>query len=665
MFDKILIANRGEIACRVIRSARRMGVKTVAVFSEADAGALHVELAEEAVLLGPAPAAESYLAIDRIVAACNETGAQAVHPGFGFLAENPAFVDALEAAGVVFIGPGQRAIKAMGDKIESKRLAAAAGVSIVPGHLELIADADAAARVSAGIGYPVMIKASAGGGGKGMRIARDDDEARAGFTSARNEARTAFGDERIFIEKFIEQPRHIEIQVLADGHGKVIHLGERECSIQRRHQKVIEEAPSPLIDAETRARMGAQAVALAAAVDYRSAGTVEFIADKNKNFYFLEMNRRIQVEHPVTEMVTGLDLVAWMIRIAAGEPLSLNQDDVALTGWALECRVYAEDPLRGFMPSIRRLVRSREPPREPEAGPEPGPRLRIDSGVTEGSEITMFYDPMIAKVVTHGATRDAAIGAMQEALDGFTIRGIRHNMNFLAAVMAKDRFRDGRLTTGFIAEEFPDGFQEAVAPAAVREAIIAVAAVVQRCSAARALGAPQGLGDWPEDWVVRIDGEAHAVALEPVAGGIRVTGAVEACVVESDWRPGMALFRGRIDGRPVTVQVERRGPGFQLSHGGAEVEVLVLRSRVAELAARMPAKQAPDLSRYLLSPMPGLLVKLAVADGQEVKAGEVLAVIEAMKMENVLRAERDGAIARIHVEPGASLVVDQPILEFA
>ncbi|MEE9210387.1 MAG: acetyl/propionyl/methylcrotonyl-CoA carboxylase subunit alpha, partial [Kiloniellales bacterium] len=624
MFDKILIANRGEIACRVIRSAQRLGVKTVAVFSEADAGALHVELADEAVAIGPAPAAESYLAIDKIVAACNETGAQAVHPGFGFLAENPAFVAALEAAGVVFIGPGRRAIKAMGDKIESKRLAAAAGVSVVPGHLELIADADEAARISAGIGYPVMIKASAGGGGKGMRIARDDGEARAGFTSARNEARTAFGDERIFIEKYIEDPRHIEIQVLADGHGKVIHLGERECSIQRRHQKVIEEAPSPLIDAETRARMGAQAVALAEAVDYRSAGTVEFIADQNKDFYFLEMNTRIQVEHPVTEMVTGLDLVEWMIRIAAGEPLSLNQDDVALTGWALECRVNAEDPLRGFMPSTGRLVRYR--------GPEPGPRLRIDSGVTEGSEITMFYDPMIAKVVTHGETRDAAVRAMQEALDGFAIRGIRHNMNFLAAVMANDRFRDGRLTTGFIAEEFPDGFQEAAAPAAAREAMIAVAALVQRRSAARALGAHQGL----DDWVVRIDGEAHRVALEPVAGGTRVTGAVADCVVESDWRPGMALFRSRIDGRPVTVQVDRRGPGFQLTHGGVEVEALVLRPRVAELAARMPAKQAPELSRTLLSPMPGLLVKLAVAAGQEVKAGEVLAVVEAMKMENVL-----------------------------
>jgi propionyl-CoA carboxylase alpha chain len=660
VFSKILIANRGEIACRVIRGAKRMGIATVAVYSEVDAGALHVELADEAVLLGPAPATESYLAIDKIVAACRETGAQAVHPGFGFLAENPAFVAALEAAGVVFIGPGQRAIKAMGDKIESKRLAAEAGVSTVPGHLELIEDEDEAARISAGIGYPVMIKASAGGGGKGMRIARDDGEAREGFTSARNEARAAFGDERIFIEKFIEEPRHIEIQVLADTHGKVIHLGERECSIQRRHQKVIEEAPSPLLDAETRAAMGAQAVALAAAVDYRSAGTVEFIADRNKNFYFLEMNTRIQVEHPVTEMVTGVDLVAWMIRIAAGEPLELNQDEIALTGWALEARVYAEDPLRGFMPSIGRLVHYREPQSEP----APGPRLRIDSGVTEGSEITMFYDPMIAKVVTHGETRDAAIGAMQEALDGFYIRGIRHNMNFLAAVMAKDRFRDGRLTTDFIAEEFPDGFQEAAAPAAARAAMIAVAALVQRRWEARALaGEDRSLG--LDDWVVRIDGEAHRVALEPVEGGTRVTGALEDCVVASDWRPGMALFRGRIDGRSVTVQVDRRAPGFRLTHGGAEVEVLVLRPRVAELAARMPAKQAPDLSRYLLSPMPGLLVKLAVAAGQEVKAGEVLAVVEAMKMENVLRAERDGTIARIHAAAGASLAVDQPILEFA
>jgi len=669
VFSKILIANRGEIACRVIRSARRLGIATVAVYSEADVGALHVELADEAVLLGPAPAADSYLAIDKIVAACRETGAQAVHPGFGFLAENPAFVAALEAANVVFIGPGVRAIEAMGDKIESKRLAAEAGVSTVPGHMELIADADEAARVAGEIGYPVMIKASAGGGGKGMRIARDDAEARAGFASARNEARTAFGDERIFIEKFIEQPRHIEIQVLADAHGTIIHLGERECSIQRRHQKVIEEAPSPLIDPETRAAMGAQAVALAASVDYRSAGTVEFIVGKNKNFYFLEMNTRIQVEHPVTEMVTGLDLVESMIRIAAGEPLGLNQDDVALTGWALEARVYAEDPLRGFMPSIGRLVRYREPLQgggQPE--PDPGPRLRIDSGVVEGSEITMFYDPMIAKVVTHGATRDDAIRAMQAALDGFTIRGIRHNLNFLAAVIAKERFRDGRLTTDFIDEEFPDGYQAAVVPAAARAAMIAVAAVIQQRSAVRDRGGAASAAR--DDWVVRIDGTAHEVALAAVEGGTRVSGAVgdgtvETCVVESDWRPGMALFRGRIDGRQVTVQVDRRASGFHLSHGGAEVAVQVLRPRVAELAARMPEKQAPDLSRYLLSPMPGLLVKLAVAAGQEVKAGDVLAVVEAMKMENVLRAERDGAIAKIHAEPGASLAVDQPILEFA
>jgi propionyl-CoA carboxylase alpha chain len=668
VFSKILIANRGEIACRVIRSARRLGIATVAVYSDADAGALHVELADEAVLLGAAPAAESYLAIEKIVAACRETGAQAVHPGFGFLAENPAFVAALEAASVVFIGPGVRAIEAMGDKIESKRLAAEAGVSTVPGHMELIADADEAAQVAGEIGYPVMIKASAGGGGKGMRIARDGAEARAGLDTARNEARTAFGVERIFIEKFIEKPRHIEIQVLADAHGTIIHLGERECSIQRRHQKVIEEAPSPLIDLETRARMGAQALALAAAVDYRSAGTVEFIVDKNKNFYFLEMNTRIQVEHPVTEMVTGLDLVESMIRIAAGEPLGLNQDDVALTGWALEARVYAEDPLRGFMPSIGRLVRYREPPQwepqwEPQGDPEQGQRLRIDSGVVEGSEITMFYDPMIAKVVTHGETRDDAIRVMQAALDGFTIRGIRHNLNFLAAVIAKERFRDGRLTTGFIDEEFPDGYQTAAAPAAARATMIAVAAVVQQRTAVRDR---RGAGSATLDhWVVRIGGEAHEVVLAPTDGGTRVTGAVETCVVESDWRPGMALFRGRIDGRPVTVQVDRRAPGYHLSHGGAEVAVQVLRPRVAELAARMPEKQAPDLSRYLLSPMPGLLVKLAVAAGQEVKAGDVLAVVEAMKMENVLRAERDGAIAKIHAEPGASLAVDQPILEFA
>ncbi len=667
MFDKILIANRGEIACRVIRGAKRLGIATVAVYSEADAGALHVELADEAVAIGPAPAAESYLVIDKIVTACKQTGAKAVHPGFGFLAENPDFVEALEAEGLVFIGPPPGAIRAMGDKIESKRLAAEAGVSTVPGHLGVIADEAEAARVAAEIGYPVMLKASAGGGGKGMRMALDDAEARSGFRSAGNEARASFGDARVFIEKFIEAPRHIEIQVLADGHGNMVHLGERECSIQRRHQKVIEEAPSPFVDARMRAAMGAQAIALAKAVGYRSAGTVEFIVDKNKNFYFIEMNTRIQVEHPVTEMITGLDLVEWMIRVAAGEALAFGQDEVALTGWALECRVYAEDPLRGFLPSAGRLTRYREPPA--------GPRLRVDSGVTEGAEITVFYDPMIAKVVTHGDTRDAAIREMQAALDAFYIRGINHNMRFLAAVMANDRFRDGRLSTDFIDEAFPGGFKEAAVPAPLRAVMTAVAAFAQRRGAER-VPVPDEFADEParapvplDDWVVRIAGEAAAVTLEPVDGGTRVTGAGPGaagdCVVESDWRPGEALFFGRIDGRPITVQIDRDGPFLHLTHGGARIEALVLRPNVAALAARMPVRQAPDLARYLLSPMPGLLVRVTVAAGQEVKAGEALAIIEAMKMENVLRAERDGVIARIHAEPGASLAVDDAILEFA
>lgn len=661
MFEKILIANRGEIACRIIRSAKRMGIKTVAVYAEADAGALHVEMADEAVAIGPAPAVESYLVIDKIVAACKQTGAQAVHPGFGFLAENAAFVEALEAVGITFIGPSAEAIRAMGDKIESKRLAEKAKVTTVPGHMELIADEAEAAKIAAGVGYPVMIKASAGGGGKGMRIARDDDEAREGFRSAQNEARASFGDERIFIEKFIEQPRHIEIQVLADGHGNIVHLGERECSIQRRHQKVIEEAPSPLLDAKTRKAMGAQAIALAKAVDYRSAGTVEFIADSKKNFYFLEMNTRIQVEHPVTELVAGLDLVEWMIRIAAGEKLDFAQKDVKLTGWAMEARVYAEDPLRNFMPSIGRLVRYREP--------KTSAKLRVDSGVTEGSEISVHYDPMIAKVVTHGETRDAAIREMQSALDGFYVRGINHNMSFLAAVMAKDRFRDGRLTTDFIAEEFPEGFQQGAVPAAAREAMIAVAAFVQQRSSERAHGIDQWeAGDVehaPCHWVVRLDGDPHAVELRVAEDGYRVRGAVEDCAVQSAWQPGEPLFVGRIDGRPITVQVDRSGASFRLTHGGAEVEAQVLTPRAAELATRMLVKEPPDLSRYLLSPMPGLLVRVAVEVGQQVKAGEELAIVEAMKMENVLRAERDGVVAQVHTEAGSSLAVDQVILEFA
>ncbi len=645
MFEKILIANRGEIACRIIRSAKRLGIGTVAIYSEADRGALHTELADEAVAIGPAAARESYLVIDKIIDACQQTGAQAVHPGFGFLAENAAFVEAVQAAGLVFIGPPADAIRAMGDKIESKRLAVAAKITSVPGHLEIIADEAEAARIAGDISYPVMIKASAGGGGKGMRIARDDGEARAGFHSARNEAKASFGDDRVFIEKFIEQPRHIEIQVLADAHGNIIHLGERECSIQRRHQKVIEEAPSPLLDAKTRAAMGAQAVALAKAVGYQSAGTVEFIVDQKKKFYFLEMNTRIQVEHPVTEMITGLDLVEWMIRIADGEKLPLRQNDVKLKGWAIEARVYAEDPVRGFLPSIGRLTRYREP--------AACDTVRVDSGVTEGSEITVHYDPMIAKVVAHGKDRAAAIDELQAALDGFQICGLNHNLSFLSAVLGHERFRAGRLSTAFIAEEFAGGFQATASPA-VLAVLTAAAAVAQYRTTEREMGSA------PDDWVIHADGEAHILHISATDGGYRVGEQT----VETDWRPGETLFRGRIDGRPVTVQIERHGSRWRLRHGGAEIEAQVLRPRIAELAARMPVKAPPDLSRFLLSPMPGLLVKVAVDTGQEVKAGEELAVIEAMKMENVLRAERDGVVAKIHAQAGASLAVDQAILEF-
>ncbi len=665
MFKKILIANRGEIACRIIKTSRRMGIATVAVASDADLGALHAEMADEVVRIGPPAAAESYLAIDKIVQACKESGAEAVHPGFGFLAENAGFVEALEAAGVVFIGPPTKAIAAMGDKIESKKLAAQAGVSTVPGHMGLIETPDEAVKIAKKIGYPVMIKASAGGGGKGMRVAGNDAEAREGFRSARSEAKSSFADDRVFIEKFIEEPRHIEIQVLADSPGKVVHLGERECSIQRRHQKVIEEAPSPFLDTKTRAAMGAQAVALAAAVDYRSAGTVEFIVDKDKNFYFLEMNTRIQVEHPVTEMITGLDLVEWMIRIAAGEPLDFDQDDVKLDGWSVEARVYAEDARRNFMPSIGRLVHYREPVLPEQAT---NCRVRVDSGVVEGSEISMFYDPMIAKLVTHGPDRAAAIEAMQAALDGYYIRGINHNMGFLTAIMAHERFRDGRLTTNFIAEEFPEGFDGGALSAEDETKLVAVAAILQRLRAAREAAIAGQLDGHVylagDDWEVVTTETRHRVTVTGEVGGFRVAGAGGDRLVESNWRVGEPLFLGRIDGAPFTVQVDRRGPWWRLSHGGVEFDALVLTARVAELAARMPKKEPPDLSRFLLSPMPGLLVSLAVQQGQEVKAGEELAVVEAMKMENVLRAERDGTVAKLHAQPGASLAVDQAILEF-
>ena len=667
MFKKILIANRGEIACRIIRTCRRLGIATVAVYSDADAAALHVRLADEAVNIGPAPAAQSYLVIDKIIAAARQTGAEAVHPGFGFLSENPRFVEALDAAGIVFIGPPVKAMAAMGDKITSKKLAAEAKVSTVPGHPDAVDDEVTAVKVAGEIGYPVMIKASAGGGGKGMRIARSEAEVREGLRSARNEARSSFGDERVFIEKYIEQPRHIEIQVLADKHGNTLHLGERECSIQRRHQKVVEEAPSPFLDAKTRAAMGAQAVALAEAVDYVSAGTVEFIVDKKKNFYFLEMNTRIQVEHPVTELVTGLDLVEWMIRIAAGEKLSFGQQDVKLNGWAVEARVYAEDPLRDFMPSIGRLVRYRTP-----ASPEDASiTVRIDSGVEEGSEISMFYDPMIAKLVTHAPDRLQAIDAMQAALDAYGIRGINHNIAFLSSVMTNERFRAGELSTNFIAEEFPDGFQGAGITGETREILIAVAAILQQRRAVQAAsisgqldGAPDLDPGKPAEWVVMLGQEAHARTVAAVDGAYRVTGGSRERLIEVEGRLHDLVLPCFIDGRPVTVQAGRRGPALRLGYAGAEIEALVLTPLAATLAARMPVKEPPDLSRFLLSPMPGLLMSLSVEEGQLVKAGEELAVVEAMKMENVLRAERDGKVAKLHAGPGESLAVDQAILEF-
>ena len=645
MFDKILIANRGEIACRVIKSCRRLGIETVAVYSDADRDALHVEMADEAVRVGAAPAAESYLQIDRIIEAATSTGAQAIHPGFGFLSEKAEFVGAVEGAGLVFIGPPTGAIAAMGDKIESKRLAAKAGVNTVPGHMGVIADGEEAVKIADDIGYPVMIKASAGGGGKGMRIARSSEEVRDGFRSAQNEARSSFGDDRVFIEKFVEEPRHIEIQVLADSHGNTLYLHERECSIQRRHQKVIEEAPSPFLDPATREAMGKQAVALSEAVDYRSAGTVEFIVDKDRNFYFLEMNTRLQVEHPVTEMITGLDLVEWMIRIAAGEAITFGQDDVKMEGWSVESRVYAEDPLRNFMPSIGRLVHYRQP-RESGA-------VRVDTGVVEGSEISMYYDPMIAKLVTHGESRDEAIARMRDALDAYYIRGINHNIPFLSSVLAHPRFQEGRLTTHFIEEEYPEGFGGNVPDEATVRRLAAVAAFIGHRT--------QSLGDRT---VVRIGERDYAFEVQLETGYLLLRDGDGEMEVISQWHRGEPLFVGQVNAQEITVQVDPRGPACGLTHDGTTVEALVLRPRVAELAALMPFKQPPDMSKYLLSPMPGLLISVAVEEGQGIKAGEELAVVEAMKMENILRAERDGTVAKVHAPAGASLAVDEIIIEF-
>ena len=672
MFNKILIANRGEIACRVIKSARKLGIRTVAVYSEADRDALHVEMADEAVAIGPAPAAQSYLVIEKIVEACKQTGAEAVHPGYGFLSEREAFPIALAKAGVVFIGPNPKAIAAMGDKIESKKAAAKARVSTVPGYLGEIADAREAVRIADEIGYPVMIKASAGGGGKGMRIAYAPSEVQEGFGLARSEAKSSFGDDRMFIEKFIENPRHIEIQVLGDKHGHVIHLGERECSIQRRNQKVVEEAPSPLLDAKTRHAMGEQAVALARAVGYDSAGTVEFVAGQDKSFYFLEMNTRLQVEHPVTELVTGIDLVEQMIRVAAGEQLRIKQDDVRLDGWAVETRIYAEDPFRSFLPSIGRLTRYR-PPAESTGD---GGTVRTDTGVFEGAEISMFYDPMIAKLITHGATRQAAIDLQAEALDAFVIDGVEHNIPFLTALMQHPRWRAGALSTGFIAEEYKGGFKLSAPEGETLDVLAAVAVAIDHLSNNRR----RAITDQMSGPAVRFSSRRYADV-----GGTLVAARVEGTLglptkvtlvdaksirraaldVDADWWPGSPVWRGRVGERRVAVQVRPILNGYDLSYRGARARTRVYTEREAQLAALMPEKAPPDTSRLLLCPMPGLVKAIHVAEGQEVKAGEALCVVEAMKMENILRAERDGVVKTVRAKPGDSLAVDAVIMEFA
>ena len=660
MFKKILIANRGEIACRVIKTARKMGIKTVAVYSEADRDALHVELADEAVLIGPPPTAQSYLVMERIIQACKDTGAEAVHPGYGFLSERAAFCQALEKEGIVFIGPKVRAIEAMGDKITSKILAKEAGVNTVPGYTDIIKDGDHALQIARDIGYPVMLKASAGGGGKGMRVAWNDAECVDGFERASNEARSSFGDDRVFVEKYIEEPRHIEIQVLGDSHGNIVYLGERECSLQRRHQKVIEEAPSPFLDEKTRKAMGEQAVALARAVDYQSAGTVEFIVDAKRNFYFLEMNTRLQVEHPVTEYITGLDLVEQMLRVAAGEPLSFKQEDIKLKGWAIEARVYAEDPFRNFLPSIGRLVKYM-PPKESDV-------VRVDTGIYEGSEVSMYYDPMIAKLVTYGSTRDRAISHMRDALNQFFIRGVQHNISFLAALMVHTRFMTGRISTNMIAEEYPNGFHATDVPHDDPALLISVAAFIHRSYMDRAAQITgQLLGHErrvKNDWVVLMNGQQHPVHIDPAPGGYDVTYMDEVYQVRSNWEFGYPLFKGTLNGTEICIQVERRDMIYRLFHWGSQADVMVLSPRIADLQALMPEKEPPDLSKFLLSPMPGLLTKVAVQVGQEVKGGEELAVIEAMKMENVLRADQDAKVAKIMAAPGDSLAVDQAIIEF-
>ena len=665
MFKKILIANRGEIACRVIKTARRMGIKTVAVYADADRNALHVKMADEAVHIGPSPAAQSYIVIDKIIAAVRQTGAEAVHPGYGFLSENMNFAAALEAEGVVFIGPPSPAIEAMGDKITSKKLAQEAGVTTVPGYMGLVADADEAVKISGQVGYPVMIKASAGGGGKGMRIAWNDDEAREGFQSSKNEAAASFGDDRIFIEKFVTQPRHIEIQVLADQHGNCVYLHERECSIQRRNQKVIEEAPSPFLDEATRKAMGEQACALAKAVGYTSAGTVEFIVDSNRNFYFLEMNTRLQVEHPVTELITGVDLVEQMIRVAAGQPLPFRQSDLKINGWAMESRLYAEDPYRGFLPSIGRLSRYRPPV---ETATATGV-VRNDTGVCEGGEISMYYDPMIAKLCTWGRTRAEAIEGMRVALDSFEVEGIGHNLPFCSAVMDHPRFVAGDITTAFIAEEYPDGFQGAVLDDALLRKIAASSAAMNRVAEIRRTRVTGRLGNHEryvgDDWVVTLQGAEFPLKIAADRDGATVSFADGITHrVTSDWVPGQSLARLEVDGAAVVLKVSKISGGFNVRTRGADLKVHVRTPRQAELAKLMLVKAAPDTSKYLLCPMPGLIVTISVEEGQEVHEGQALATVEAMKMENILKAERKGVVRKITATAGASLRVDDVIMEF-
>ncbi len=671
MFKKILIANRGEIACRVMKTAKAMGISTVAVYSDADRDALHVKMADQAIHIGPPPASESYIVIDKILEAIRQTGAEAVHPGYGFLSERAEFAAALAKEGVAFIGPPTGAIEAMGDKITSKKLAAEAGVSTVPGYMGLIEDADEAVKIATEIGYPVMIKASAGGGGKGMRIAWNDAETREGFQSSKNEAKSSFGDDRIFIEKFVTQPRHIEIQVLGDQHGNCIYLGERECSIQRRNQKVIEEAPSPFLDASTRKSMGEQAVALSQAVDYCSAGTVEFIVDGDKNFYFLEMNTRLQVEHPVTELITGIDLVEQMIRVAAGEPLSIRQGDVKLNGWAVESRLYAEDPYRNFLPSIGRLTRYRPPE---EGSLEDGTIIRNDTGVYEGGEISMFYDPMIAKLCTWGKERKIAIKAMANALDAFEVEGIGHNLPFLSAVMQHPKFTSGDISTAFIAEEYPDGFAGVDPDETALRDIAAIAAVcnyIHHLRATRISGALENHRRWVGyDWVIQVNGREFPLGLERdgqnflVAHGMPDDRGSADLVKLNGWTPGDTLIDAEIGERQRTVKIERKTQGYRIRNRGADLRIFCRTPREAELANLMKEKVAPDTSKMLLCPMPGLIVSLAVSEGDEVQEGQPLATVEAMKMENILRAERKSVVSKIKVAAGDSLAVDEVIMEF-